>query len=103
MALAFDVEFCPEDMGAPCFAQGFASCMRLGADAPLWSRPASCARDWFSSFAPGPARSAVDVSPETTRRENAAIAEAFVRIADIVGLAEAERAVLIGVANGSQG
>jgi hypothetical protein len=39
----------------------------------------------------------VDVSPETIRRENAAIADAFGRIADIVGLTEDERSILFGV------
>jgi hypothetical protein len=82
MALAFGVEFDPEDMGAPHFTHGLA---------PTRGRPAALARK-------RPARSAVDASPETIRRENATIADAFGRIADIVGLAEDERAVLFGAA-----
>ena len=82
MALAFGVEFDPEDMGAPRFVHGLAPWTRRRASAPPWARPASFASDWFASSARAPARSAADVSPETTRRENAAIAEAFTRVAE---------------------
>ena len=95
MALAFGVEFHPEDMGAPrC---GRASWARRVAKAPPWSRPAF-ARSWLAHSNSARAR-AVDVSPETIRRENAAIADAFIRIADVVGLTADERTVLPGVAH----
>lgn len=97
MALAFGVEFDPEDMGAPRFVHGLAPWTRRRASAPPWARPASFASDWFASSARAPARSAADVSPETTRRENAAIAEAFTRVAEIVGLGEDECDALLGV------
>jgi hypothetical protein len=99
MALAFGVEFDPEDMGAPRFAHGLAPWLRRRASAPPWAHPASFARDWFASSDRAPARSAVDVSPEATRRENSAIANAFVRVADIVGISEDERTILLGVAH----
>jgi hypothetical protein len=97
MALAFGVEFDPEDMGAPRFTHGLTPWARRGADAPPWTRPASFARKWLARPTGARARSALDVSPETIRRENATIADAFGRIADIVGLAEDERSVLFGV------
>jgi hypothetical protein len=84
MALAFGVEFDPEDMGATRFAIGLAPRGRLRTSAPPWARPASFMRDWFENAARAPARSA-KISPETIRRENASIADAFDRIADFVG------------------
>jgi hypothetical protein len=96
MALAFGVEFDPEDMSVPLFTHGFAPHVRRGVTAPPWSRPASFARKWLKRSNRTPARSALDASPETIRRENATIADAFGRIADIVGLTEDERSVLFG-------
>lgn len=96
MALAFGVEFDPEDMRVPHFTHGRAPRARHGANMQLWARPAAFARTWLTRSPRTPARSAVDASPETIRRENATIAGAFGRIADIVGLTEDERSVLFG-------
>jgi len=96
MALAFGVEFDPEEMSAPRFIPGFAPTARPGGIAMAeW---AGAARDWLARPAlRAGARPTAEASPETIRLENADIANAFARIADIVGLAPHERAALFGV------
>ncbi|MCW2284043.1 hypothetical protein M2323_001656 [Rhodoblastus acidophilus] len=70
MALAFGLEFGPQDR--PIGRRAF------GRDARAARRPAA------------------NVSPETIRRENAALVGAFDDLAEAVGVTAAERAVLLG-------
>lgn len=93
MTLAFGVEFDPEEMRAARFIPGFAPIARSSGIALT-----DVARDWLPRPAPrATKRPTAEVSPETIRLENADIANAFARIADIVGLAPHERAALFGV------
>jgi hypothetical protein len=98
MALAFGVEFDPEDMVPPRFTHGPAPWTRRRTAAQPWIRPGSFGSNWLKRSSRAPARSAVVASPDAIRRENATIAYAFARLADIVGITEDERDVLLGAA-----
>jgi len=84
MSLAFGGECDFDDIGAP--RRAFAPRLR---PPPPWTRTARDSR--AKNKAP-----MLNVSPETIRSENASIAAAFSRIADRVGLADDERAILCG-------
>jgi len=81
MALAFDWEGNAEVCGAPLWPR----------DIALW--PGRSARERPTRLA---RIAAPDLSPETSRRESAAIAAAFVGVAGQLGLGAAERALLLG-------
>jgi hypothetical protein len=97
MALAFAVEFDPEDMGAPRFTHGLAPRPRRRGPEHPWRRAAAFARGWLKRAAAARTRAMLEVAPETLRREQAAIAAAFDRAAELIGLTRVERLVLSGV------